>query len=162
MTPCSACARHVRHSETACPFCGAAFSAPAPRALARIGRVTRAAVFTAALAACAKHDEPKPAPVHTGSAENLDQDFNQVLGSAEPGSAAVAVSVDAAVPLDAATVDAMSDEERTRQLQKQQEAEHRRKQQQQQQQQQVQQQLQMDQHINAKPYGAPPARRRIV
>src|SRR6476659_5683807 len=120
MTPCSRCARHVRHHETACPFCGAEFAAAPPRTFTVVGRVTRAAVFSAALVACTKHEEPKPAP-HTGSAEKLDQDFNQLLGSAEPQ---VAHTSDAAAAADAAKVavpvDAMSDEERTRQLQREQ------------------------------------------
>jgi len=167
MTPCSSCARHVRHGETACPFCGEPFVAPAPRSVALIGRVTRAAVFSAALAGCAKHEQPKPAP-HAGSAENLDQDFNQLVGSAEQGSA-VAQTIDAAAP-DAAQVavpvDAMTDEERTRQLQKQQQAIENKKQQERERREHEkmveQQQLQNQQHWNAKPYGAPPARRRIV
>ena len=48
MTPCPACSRHVR--ETTCPFCGAAVAAAAPRSVFA-GAVTRAAVFSA-LAGC--------------------------------------------------------------------------------------------------------------
>ncbi len=165
MTPCPGCSRHVRDGELACPFCDSALATPRPRAPV-VGRVTRAAVFSAALVACGgKHDDAKPAP--HGSAEHLDQDFNQLLGSAEgsaqPGAndAGVAqVVADAAVAVDAG----LSDEERTRQLQRAQEDEQRKKQQQQQQreiedQRRVQQR---DWHNVAKPYGAPPARRRIV
>ncbi|MBV8755847.1 MAG: hypothetical protein JO257_01150 [Deltaproteobacteria bacterium] len=171
MTPCLACARHVKHDETACPFCGAPFAAPPPRNHRIVGRVTRAAIFSAALVACSKHDEPKPTP-KPGSAEHLDQDFNQLLGSAEPGSgtapgdAAVALAPDA-------TIDAgLSDEERTRQLQQAQEQKDRQRhadderrrreiEEQRLRQQQIQQD-QIQQHYNAKPYGAPPARRRVV
>ena len=164
MTPCSACARHVKHDETACPFCGAPFVAPAPRSARVVGRVTRAAIFSAALVACGKHDEPKPQP--RGSAENLDQDFNQVLGSAEvqhaPADAAVALAPDAAVDA------GKTDEERTRELQQAQEQKELQKQhadeerrRRELEQQRVRQQQDNMMH-NAKPYGAPPARRRVV
>lgn len=178
MTPCSSCARHVRETETACPFCGAELAASPPRTVAIVGRVTRAAIFSAALVACGtKHEEPKPAPP-AGSAEKLDQDFNQLLGSAEPGSAqpgsAVAHASDAAVAADAAQVavpvDAMTDEERTRQLQHAQD-QHKRdeeqalRRQREEDQRRREEQLRLQQqdfNQNAKPYGAPPARRRVV
>ena len=164
MTPCSACARHVKHDETACPFCGAPFVAPAPRSARVIGRVTRAAVFSAALVACHKQEEPKPAP-KTGSAEHLDQDFNQLLGSAEvqqaPADAAVAVAADAAIDA------GKSDEERTRELQHAQQVEQQQKQHadDERRRRELEQQRLRDQENmmhNAKPYGAPPARRRVV
>jgi hypothetical protein len=49
LRPCPGCSRHVRASESACPFCGgeldAAFrSAPSPRAPV-VGRLSRAALF---------------------------------------------------------------------------------------------------------------------
>lgn len=81
LLPCSSCARHVRASETACPFCSAALSlraAPLPRT--PIARLSRAALFAlgtsaAAMGACtsgtgpvggdagtqADADAPKPA-----------------------------------------------------------------------------------------------------
>ena len=171
MTPCSACARHVKHEETACPFCGTPFVAPGPRNLRVVGRVTRAAIFSAALVACGKHDEPKPAPA-PGSAEHLDQDFNQLLGSADTHAA----SRDAAVAIapDAAIDAGKSDEERTRELQQaqqkqeqqrrehEQRADEERRRRELEQERLRQQQLDMQQHYNAKPYGAPPARRRVV
>ena len=179
MTPCPECARHVRDEDAACPFCGAAIvAAPRPR-VQLVGRVTRAAVFSAALVACGgKKDEAKPAPP-AGSAEHLDQDFNQLLGSAEgsaqphaaegsalPGAldaGLAAVATDAQVALDAG----LSDEERTRQLQHEQErVEQQRRQRVEQEQRQrmldEQRVQQRDWHNVAKPYGAPPARRRIV
>jgi hypothetical protein len=143
----------------------------APRVFA-IGRVTRAAVFSAALVACGgKKDEPKPAPA--GSAEHLDQDFNQLLGSAEGSAHAVAsdaaLAVDASQPLDgSAPVDAgLSDEERTRQLQHAQDEQHKKqieteRQRRLEEQRRLQEQQRQDWHNVAKPYGAPPARRRIV
>ena len=161
MTPCPGCSRHVRDGELACPFCGGPLAAPR-RAAQIVGRVTRAAVFSAAVVACGgKKDAPAP---KAGSAEHLDQDFNQLLGSAEgsaaaqTGDAAVApIAIDAPVAIDAG----LTDEERTRQLQHAQEAEQRKKHEQEQQQQQQQIQRQ-NWHNVAKPYGAPPARRRIV
>jgi hypothetical protein len=62
MVPCNGCARHVRVTESACPFCGGALAAPelarrivpdAPR------RITRAAafVFGAAVAVTACSDD---------------------------------------------------------------------------------------------------------
>jgi hypothetical protein len=126
--------------------------------------VTRAAVFSAALVACGGKKDAPPSP-KTGSAEHLDQDFNQLLGSAE-GSAAPQAAADAAVAVDAALpIDAgLSDEERTRQLQRaQQEQQDQQRKKQQQQEQQRQQEIQrQDWHNVAKPYGAPPARRRVV
>jgi hypothetical protein len=47
LEPCPACRRHVRVDESACPFCGGALEASAPRSLAA-GRLTRAAVFAGA------------------------------------------------------------------------------------------------------------------
>jgi hypothetical protein len=44
VTPCPGCNRHVR--DTTCPFCGAAVPTAAPRP-AFVGRITRAAVFSA-------------------------------------------------------------------------------------------------------------------
>lgn len=52
LEPCPSCRRHVRLSESACPFCGAAIEASAPRSLAG-GRLTRAAVFAGAALATA-------------------------------------------------------------------------------------------------------------
>jgi pyruvate-formate lyase len=166
MTPCPGCSRHVRDDEPACPFCASALATPRPRAPV-LGRVTRAAVFSAALVACGgKKDEAKPA---AGSAEHLDQDFNQLLGSAEGSAPPAAIDAGIAqVAADApAAIDAgLTDEERTRQLQHAQEEQQRKRREQieeQQQQQQLRvQQHQRDWHNVAKPYGAPPARRRIV
>jgi len=168
MTPCPGCSRHVRDGELACPFCASALAPPRPRAPV-VGRVTRAAVFSAALVACGgKKDEAKPAPP-AGSAEKLDQDFNQLLGSAEASgaphavdAAVAAVAVDAPVAVDAG----VSDEERTRQLQRVQEEQRKKREQLEQEQRQRtiddQRIQQRDWHNVAKPYGAPPARRRIV
>ena len=51
LSPCPACQRHVRVTEEACPFCGAAIPRAAARgteAVARLrGRPSRAAIFAA-------------------------------------------------------------------------------------------------------------------
>ena len=49
LRPCPECRRHVRIDESACPFCAAALAAVAPPTLP-VGRLTRAAVFTAGAA----------------------------------------------------------------------------------------------------------------
>ena len=59
LVPCASCARHVRVSETACPFCAAPLvpSATTARSAAPGKRLSRAAMFAlgasaAAVAAC--------------------------------------------------------------------------------------------------------------
>ena len=67
LVSCSSCARHVRRSETACPFCGHALP-PAPEALASeavpfSGRLTRAMLLFASAAAvtgCGKETVTPP------------------------------------------------------------------------------------------------------
>lgn len=159
LAPCPSCKRHVAVHETRCPFCAVAISGL--RAMHRVpGRLARAAVFTAALAACS---DPKPAgpPPATGSAQGSDDleellDHGTPVEHAMPSDAAVAdaivdAAVDAGVPVDAG----LSQEERDARegrreawrRQKRKEMEERKK--------------RLD-HLNAKPYGAPPARRRVV
>lgn len=46
LTPCSACARHVRTDSSACPFCGAARDAR-PESAPWFPRASRAVLFTA-------------------------------------------------------------------------------------------------------------------
>jgi hypothetical protein len=153
LQPCVACGRHVRVEDAACPFCGAPVDEAEPRPSLR-GRVSRAAVFAAAsLAACGSHDA-KPAE---GSADNvmvsgygaapvpLDKRDAAVADApaavaidAAPVAAPVDAPVDAA-PIDAAPIDAAPRRDAG--------AAH------------------PDAgpiHHIAKPYGAPPARRRIV
>jgi hypothetical protein len=48
LRPCPGCARHVRVSEVACPFCGGALGAElraSPAPVAPAGRLSRAALF---------------------------------------------------------------------------------------------------------------------
>jgi hypothetical protein len=52
--PCGACGRHVKSSETACPFCGEAFAADKPAIrVDPVGRLQALAVSAAiAMSAC--------------------------------------------------------------------------------------------------------------
>ena len=64
LVPCPSCSRHVRSSESACPFCASALApsaGPAPRSPGQ--RLSRAALFAlgasaAAVAACAGSTTP--------------------------------------------------------------------------------------------------------
>jgi hypothetical protein len=56
LIPCGGCRRHVRSSEPACPFCGRAIE-PAPARSSVVGRLSRAAVF-AGLAGCGAPSTP--------------------------------------------------------------------------------------------------------
>jgi len=94
-----------------CPFCAA--SLPATRAqYRRPGAFTRAAIFSAAIAGCSDHKQPPaPAPTPGGSAassgsddleEMLDND-GRTVQHASPVDAAIDAPVDAsAVAIDAA------------------------------------------------------------
>ena len=57
LIPCAECRRHVRASDPACPFCGAAVEAAPPRT-SLVGRFSRAAVF-AGLASCTPKTPPQ-------------------------------------------------------------------------------------------------------
>jgi hypothetical protein len=158
----------VRVDVTACPFCATAL----PRARAVISRpsaFTRAAVFSAALAGCSDHKQA-PAP-HAGSAQQGSDDLEQMLDD-QPrtadhpmrDAAAIDAAVQVAEPVDAAlAVDAGVDQQALLAEKKRRAEERRRKleEQQRREQQELFRQQQLD-HINAKPYGAPPARRRVV
>ena len=67
LTPCPACSRHVRKTETQCPFCGAAVSlAHVPAPVLPSSRLGRAATFAfgasiataTALVSCSADDGP--------------------------------------------------------------------------------------------------------
>jgi len=62
LTPCPACARHVR--EQTCPFCGADVPPPALRPRF-VGPVTRAAIFSVAVAGCWTGPTAEPATTTT-------------------------------------------------------------------------------------------------
>jgi hypothetical protein len=131
-----------------------------------LGRVSRAAVFSAALAACSS-DKPKEAPKAQGSDDLeklLDHQPREVehapappVDAAEP----IAISVDAALP--DAGVDVEAEKKRIADAKKKKLAEKKRREDERMRREQEELQRQMIEHRQqAKPYGAPPARRRIV
>jgi hypothetical protein len=66
LRPCSECRRHVAIEERACPFCGAALAAAAPRP-ALLGRASRAAVFAGAALASTACGGKQTKPDTTGN-----------------------------------------------------------------------------------------------
>jgi hypothetical protein len=174
LVTCVHCRRHVGVRETVCPFCASALPAQRPQHVPLRGRLSRAAIFSAAaaLVGCdSKPSTPAPVPAHgsgsgSGSADDLekmlDVDQHVVDHPAPPADAAVdaiaiAATVDAGVPVDAGVDPAVVAEQRRRR-----EAERKRREQERlrREQQLIDQQI-MRQNV-AKPYGAPPARRRVV
>ena len=163
LVPCPACKRHVATREIACPFCAAALPVQRARHALVLGRVTRAAVFSAAVIAC-DSDKPAPAPAPTAPtpAQGSD-DLERLLD--DPAAPRVAPPVDAALAdaqVDAPLVDAgVPDAARLdagvakkKKIQKQRDPDNLED---------VKiQQERLDQRHLAKPYGAPPVRRRIV
>jgi hypothetical protein len=62
LLPCPSCRRHVRSTETSCPFCAVALAFAEPPPLpSPVGRLTRAAVFAGAALASACGSSQKPA-----------------------------------------------------------------------------------------------------
>jgi hypothetical protein len=163
---CPVCDRHVDVRERACPFCASALPPGRARRIVLAGRVSRAMVFGAALVACGDDPpaQPAPAPVQQGTDDDLEkmldtQGAQRAPDPAAPIDAALAdaAEVDAAVP--DAGVDAAAERKRKADL-----AEKRRKQQRERERKELEEQKRMvEERIhNAKPYGAPPARRRVV
>lgn len=176
LAPCGACRRHVAAGEVRCPFCGSTALQRPQRAMPR-GRLTRAAIFSAALVACESSPEaPRPAP--SGPVQGSD-DLEKLLDvdqrvvdrpppvDAMPADAASHVASSppdagrAAAPIDAG-VDPLIAERRRRERERR-ERERRERDEQLRREQEEQKQLQLDDmRHHAKPYGAPPARRRVV
>jgi hypothetical protein len=148
--PCPACKRHVATHEVACPFCAHRFT-PRAQHIALVGRVSRAAVFSAALAACSNDKPPPPAAPPAQGSDDLEQLLDKQGNAVEP---TAPPPIDAAVPepdtavVDAGVADAGVVIKKKRRQQKE-----------------AVEKLPdtlPDRIINAKPYGAPPARRRLV
>jgi hypothetical protein len=62
LVACESCSRHIRTTESVCPFCGKARAASAPETLTPFRPVNRAAVFfftATSLVACGKKDADK-------------------------------------------------------------------------------------------------------
>lgn len=155
LAPCPHCMRHVATHETACPFCARELARGRARHVV-LGRVSRAAVFSAALAACSQ-DKPKPPappPPARGSddLEKLLDHQPRVVDEPAPTAAPPPVDAGVAAPIDAAVVDAGAPDAGVPVKKKKQ--------------QKVQKiedvKIEIDHRHMAKPYGAPPARRRIV
>jgi hypothetical protein len=173
LVPCNVCRRHVSVGETTCPFCAAAVPAQRARRFAPRGRITRAAVFSAALVGCESKQTaptPVPAPQQQGSDDlekMLDGDHHVVDRPAPATDAAVAAdateiaagAIDAGVPADAGVDEKALAEKR----EKQRKAKERRLREERERKQLEDQVVrERDWHNIAKPYGAPPARRRVV
>ena len=169
---CPACDRHVDVRERTCPFCASALAPGRARRIVLAGRVSRAMVFGAALAACGDDPpaQPAPAPVQHGS----DDDLEKMLDTQGAQRAPDSPPADAAPPVDAtiadaavpdAGVDAEAERKRKAAL-----AEKRRKQKRERELleernriiEQRKRELEVDRSNIPKPYGAPPARKRIV
>jgi hypothetical protein len=157
LAPCPHCNRHIRANEATCPFCIQAVASRRAQYVPTLGRVSRAAVFSAALVACSK-DEPKPPPP-TPPAQGSD-DLEKLLDhqpqvAAQPDAAAPAdAGVDAA--MDAGLVDAGMPDAGVRVQKKKKKRDPANLE---------DTQLtpdKLDPRHMAKPYGAPPARRRVV
>lgn len=99
LTPCSSCARHVRRTERACPFCGVALalaSAPSPRVVSE--RLGRAAIFS--LGAAAITSVAGCALVHErGSAPIAEQDSGTFFGAYGAPALGDAAHEDAGAPM---------------------------------------------------------------
>lgn len=165
LVPCPACKRHVATRETACPFCACRLPVSRAPRIVRLGRVSRAAVFSAALAACsepAKQPPPAPAQGSDGS-DDLEQLLDQQRDHprdhqprvvAVPDAGAPAAAVDAAIEIATSPVDAGVPDAgvavKKKQQRKQKKVDS------------VDKQRVLDYRYIAKPYGAPPARRRVV
>lgn len=171
LVPCGGCRRHVDARDARCPFCAAAITARPRRVLPR-GRITRAAVFSAALVACeSKQPSPQPAPVPQQQGSDdlekmLDGDHHVADRAPVPpapapadasladGAALATAPTDAGVAVDAGMDRAKMLEIKTNQDRRRRHRERR-----------IDEQVLVppdDHHNIPKPYGAPPARRRLV
>lgn len=182
LVPCVHCKRHVGETETTCPFCATALP-PQRSQLAFAARLTRAAIFSAAaVSAGACKDSSKSSAAlqptagsaatgsATGSGSGSADDLEKMLdanpatvdhpAAVTDGGVADAALADAGTPGDAGTMDEATRKEIIRKKREDQglkQGDDIRKQRQQ----------ELEKHrikiqVNNKPYGAPPARRRIV
>jgi hypothetical protein len=171
LVPCNVCRRHVSVGETTCPFCAAAVPAQRARRFAPRGRITRAAVFSAALVGCESKQEaprPAPAPQQQGS-DDLEKmlDGDHHVADRPPATdAAIAAdatelaagAIDAGVLADAGLDEQALAEKRAKAAKAEKERLRRERE---------KKLLETavpdpDYHNIPKPYGAPPARRRVV
>ena len=172
LVPCVHCRRHVGVSETTCPFCARTVSPQRPQ-FAFAGRLTRAAIFSAAVVGCDSKSTSKPAPApeqheHGSAAGSGSDDLEKMLDSdghvvdhpaavdaAVPDGAAVAEAADAGGPSDAGVLTTSMIKQRAKELERLRMQKDRKR----------QEDLERNNiriQVNNKPYGAPPARRRVV
>ena len=69
LRPCPACERHVRYSESECPFCGVELAPATPPRLPDVSRLSRSARVALGAALCATASacgggQPEPVPVY--------------------------------------------------------------------------------------------------
>jgi hypothetical protein len=153
---CTSCNRHVLSTDVACPFCAAALDidARAPAALPRLGRAALIA-FAASAVACGGESRPVPTEPTTTSTASASAAPTTDLGTAPSASAAATATAtatatasavaSAAAPADAGAV---KDAGAAKDAGKPKTA--------------VTATATATVHNMAKPYGAPPARDRIV
>ncbi len=139
LRPCTHCRRHVDAAEHACPFCDGALTAAEPRPLFGAWR-SRAAVFASSAALAAAACSKPKATTETGSgsapiSQTADATVIAVDSPASDAAVAIDAPLDAAPPVDAAVKHPRPDAAEA---------------------------VRIRDHHNPKPYGAPPARRRIV
>ena len=172
---CTGCRRHVAVTELTCPFCAGELPTQRPQRVL-VGRLGRAAMLSAVLAACDSKPADTPAPVlapahESGSGSDdleqlLDVDHRVVeraspADAAVPDAAAIAQAPDAGLRPDAGVDPALAERKRRA-------AERRREKQRlealrlEEEQRQLRELHKMNHIERAKPYGAPPARRRVV
>lgn len=95
LQPCSRCARHVDSRDVSCPFCGGVVHRREPQPV-RAGRFARAAVFAgAALAGCDQGKLPDKAPVEEPKEQPKPARASRVYGVVvdEMGASLVGVGV---------------------------------------------------------------------
>ena len=174
LVPCVHCKRHVGATETACPFCATALP-PQRSQFAFAARLTRAAVFSAAVVgagACKDSSKSSAAlqPTTAGSAAATGSATGSATDASTPpvdhtapvtvtdGGVDDAAIADAGASGDAGVV--LNEQQRNEIIKKKEQDrgdnvdDGRRRE--------IQRDLRRKMQQNAKPYGAPPARRRIV
>jgi hypothetical protein len=169
---CGGCKRHVDVREDRCPFCASAVTARPQRVSVR-GRLSRAAVFSAALVAC-ESKQPPPQPAPAPQLQQGSDDLEKMLdgdqhvadrpvvapppatdASLADAGAIATQAIDAGVPVDAGM-------DRAKILEHKRKERIRREREEQQREPPPPPPPPYD-HMNIpKPYGAPPARRRLV
>lgn len=109
LQPCLACRRHVRVSETTCPFCQTAMpeAAPRPMPTQRLGRAATfafGAAVTMSAAGCGQASTPgNDAGNHAGNDAGTDA-YVGALDAAYGGPPVDAATVDAAAEVDSGLV----------------------------------------------------------